>query len=195
MMEDRLNILNKFISDIIDYSRNSRVEVVSEKILIKELVTEILGVLKNPTFHHTLKINIDAQEDLEINSDPSRLRVILNNLLHNAIKYADPSKENSMIWITASREGNACSIEIKDNGIGIATDLQPKIFEMFFRATSLSTGSGLGLYIVKESLEKLGGSIVFESLPGKGSTFRVTVPAQGSAPAGSLPFVSPESVL
>jgi signal transduction histidine kinase len=171
------------------------VEVVSEKILIKELVTEILGVLKYPTFNDTLKINIDTQEDLEINSDPSRLRVILNNLLHNAIKYADPSKENSMIWITTSREGNACIIEIKDNGIGIATDLQPRIFEMFFRATSLSTGSGLGLYIVKESLEKISGTIAFESLPGKGSTFRVTLPALGPTPSGSVSFVPPESVL
>jgi len=102
--------------------------------------------------------------------------VILNNLISNAIKYADYSKSNSYILIKAWSEAKQLIIAIEDNGIGIEAALQPKIFDMFYRATTLSSGSGLGLYIVKESLEKMQGSIAFQSEFTKGSTFQISLP-------------------
>jgi signal transduction histidine kinase len=72
--------------------------------------------------------------------------------------------------------GHQLKIQIEDNGIGISDEHLPKIFEMFYRASEKSQGSGLGLYIVKETLDKLGGSIQVKSTHGHGSIFSLEVP-------------------
>jgi signal transduction histidine kinase len=79
--------------------------------------------------------------------------VILNNLISNAIKYKDVSKEESFVTVFVECDSEKAIVTIEDNGIGIAEDKQGRVFEMFYRATKLSTGSGLGMYIVKETLE------------------------------------------
>lgn len=176
MMEGRIQVMDKFIHDIIDYSRNTRLDVIKDKIRLTEMVNEIVEVLRFTQENDRLKIQVKVDADLEIISDASRLRVVLNNLISNAIKYSDHSKANPYVIIVAYRQKDRYTIEVKDNGIGIEEELQPKIFEMFFRATSHASGSGLGLYIVKESLEKIGGLISFESKPREGSTFRLALP-------------------
>lgn len=99
---------------------------------------------------------------------------MLNNLITNAIKYQNLNAE-SLVKIKTSRNSNELSIEIQDNGIGIADELQPKIFEMFFRATELSSGSGLGLYIVKEIIDKMNGTISVKSTLSEGTVFRINL--------------------
>jgi signal transduction histidine kinase len=99
---------------------------------------------------------------------------VLNNLITNAIKYQNLNAE-SLVKIKTSRNSNELSIEIQDNGIGIADELQPKIFEMFFRATELSSGSGLGLYIVKEIIDKMNGTISVKSTLSEGTVFRINL--------------------
>ena len=125
------------------------------------------------------RVLLRIPESLTIHTDPLRLRVILNNLLSNAIKYADPTKAELIITITAAREGNDFIFSIEDNGEGIPENQQDKIFEMFYRASEKASGSGLGLYIVKESLEKLNGSIQHQSKLGQGSKFTITIPLEG----------------
>lgn len=176
MMEGRVQVMDKFIRDIIDYSRNTRLEVMKDKIRLREMLSEIVEVLRFTQENDRLKIQVKVDADLELTSDASRLRVVLNNLISNAIKYSDHHKVNPYVIIVAYRQEDHYAIEIKDNGIGIEEELQPKIFEMFYRATSYASGSGLGLYIVKESLEKIGGLISFRSTPGEGSTFRLALP-------------------
>ena len=100
----------------------------------------------------------------------------MDNLISNAIKYQDTAKENRFIQLSLKRHENYVELLAIDNGIGIAEENVPKIFEMFFRATSLSTGSGLGLYIVKETIEKLGGTIEVNSAVGQGTSFKMILP-------------------
>jgi signal transduction histidine kinase len=122
-----------------------------------------------------IDIIIDIDKKLTINTDETRLKVILNNLMANAIKYNNAEQE-PYVRISAVAKKEHCSIEVKDNGRGIAKEFQPKIFDMFFRASDDSSGSGLGLYIVKETLDKLGGDISFNSEPRTGTTFTVNIP-------------------
>src|SRR5690349_23419297 len=102
-----------------------------------------------------------------------KLYLILLNIVSNAIKYYDPGKERSFVRMHVRRGSEQAIIEIEDNGIGIPQELQQRVFDMFYRATESSEGSGLGLFIVKETIEKLGGTIELSSVPGAGTTFRL----------------------
>jgi signal transduction histidine kinase len=109
-------------------------------------------------------------------SDSFRLKIILNNLYSNAIKYADMSKGKPFIKTEISVNDKGAIISVKDNGEGVDLKLKPKLFDMFFRASLKGTGSGLGLYIVKESVEKLGGNIRVESKRFEGTEFIIELP-------------------
>ena len=104
------------------------------------------------------------------------MRSVLQNLLDNSAKYKSPSKKNEII-IEAVETSTGVRILISDNGIGIPENYQAKVFHMFYRATTISSGTGLGLYIVKNSIEKLGGAIELESIEGKGTTMSLTLPS------------------
>ena len=177
LIQSRVTIMDKFIRDIIDFSRNARTSVVHDPVNLFETTKEIVDLLRITQDNSPLKIIIEIDERLTLLTDPTRLRVVLNNLISNSIKYLDNRKPDPYINIKAFNEIDRLKVEISDNGIGIQEHLQPKIFEMFFRATSASNGSGLGLYIVKESLEKINGEITFNSKFGKGTTFKISIPS------------------
>jgi signal transduction histidine kinase len=99
----------------------------------------------------------------------------LSNLISNALKYKNRNAEECFLEITFRKQEGKHLIQIKDNGIGISKENQAKVFDMFFRATLQSTGSGLGLYIVKETVEKLGGTIAVDSVPDQSTAFIVTL--------------------
>jgi signal transduction histidine kinase len=103
---------------------------------------------------------------------------VLANLLSNALKYSDPAKENPFIKINATKVDLHLAISVQDNGVGIDRQYVSKIFDMFYQGNEKSDGSGLGLYIVKETLEKIQGEISVQSELGKGSEFKVILPIQ-----------------
>jgi signal transduction histidine kinase len=119
----------------------------------------------------------EIPEDFCFTNDNARLRVILSNLIANAIRYHDQRKEFRFIRVSVEQSLNTLSIKVQDNGQGISSEYQTKIFDMFFRGNESSQGSGLGLYIVKETLAKLSASIVLSSEPKEGSTFSINLPA------------------
>ncbi len=176
MMKDRINGLEAFISDIINYSRNVRVGIVKETIDIKKIVSGIINEYLFMQNVDKIHFDVNVEPDIQFVSDEKRFSVIMKNLISNAIKYHnfDQTKPEILIW--ANKEGEKVIISIKDNGEGIDPSMQTKIFEMFFRGTEKSSGSGLGLYIVQEMLEKLQGSIKVNSAPGKGSEFILSLP-------------------
>ncbi len=176
MMKERVKGLENFISDIINYSRNVRSGIIKEEINLKNAIKSIVNELLYMKDVEKLKFVIDVDPELILISDEKRLNVILKNLIFNAIKYQNYDQEHPEILIGAEKSGNHVKIKIQDNGEGIREELLNKIFEMFYRASEKSTGSGLGLYIVKEMANKLNGTIEVESTYGKGSVFTVTLP-------------------
>ncbi len=179
LMKSRVMVMDKLIHDIIDYSRNSRIPAAREKVNMYDLIYELVELIKYTDVDINPRFNLEIDRELIVLCDTSRLRVILNNLLSNSIKYADRNKAELVISITASGTSNSFSFSVEDNGDGIAEDHQDKIFNMFYRASEKASGSGLGLYIVKETLEKMNGTISHQSALGKGSLFIVTIPLQG----------------
>jgi len=108
-----------------------------------------------------------------------RLRVVLANLISNAIRYHDPAKSLRFIRVTANRFSDKVEVLISDNGIGIAREHQEKIFESYFTIGNHSDSNGLGLSNVKDAVVKLNGKITVDSKPGEGSTFKVVLPTGG----------------
>jgi len=109
-------------------------------------------------------------------SDPLRLSILFNNLISNAIKYSDERKEQSFLNVETFATDTHHVIIVEDNGIGIRSEDQKHIFDMFFVTQNSNKGSGLGLYIVKEAVDKLGGAIAVESEKNAGSKFIVQIP-------------------
>jgi signal transduction histidine kinase len=178
MMRERVNSLDDFIKEIIDYSRNARLDLKKERFSLLELTKEVVDGLRYAEGFENIYVTYKMSSDFEIESDRSRLKVVLNNLIGNSFKYHDPSKENPLIDISANVQNGDLKIEINDNGIGIAAEHQAKIFDMFYRASEKSKGSGLGLYIVKETIEKLSGKILVDSQFRVGTKFTVSIPVE-----------------
>ena len=176
LMKKRILTMEGFIKEITDYSRNSRTEVEVEEIRLKDLINEVLTNIEFFTHDAAINRKLEIPADLLIQTDGARLKVIMSNLITNSIKYHNSSKSDKWFKVTAHEKGNWYVIEVIDNGIGIDDQYQDKIFDMFFRATEGSEGSGLGLYIVKETVEKLAGKISCVSKLGDGSTFTVWLP-------------------
>ncbi len=166
--------LEGVINSLTQFSRNMGHALIRQEIIFDEMVEEVLDELKYPFHADKVKIVRCYQKSAYITSDYLRLKIILSNLISNALKYKNANAPQCIVEISFSKEDGHDRIRVKDNGIGISTENQAKIFDMFFRATLQSTGSGLGLYIVKETVEKLGGTIKVESVLGSYTQFVVT---------------------
>lgn len=177
MMKGRIAHLDKFITDISDYSRNSRVEIILTNVQIKKVIRETLENLRFFPGSDNIKIELNVPEELLITTDETRLGMVLSNLISNSFKYQNTNEKNSFVSISAKDiSGESVQITIEDNGIGIPSAHISKIFNMFYQAHENSKGSGLGLYIVKETIQKIKGTISVESEVGKGSRFTILLP-------------------
>ncbi len=177
LMEKSVHKLEGFIKEIVDYSRDERTELNLQNFDFEEFANEIF---ENLSF---LNIATDVDKRLEIVgkhkrlvSDKNRLEAIIKNLISNAINYSDATKEISYVALSTSISNSEAIIKISDNGIGIAEENLPKIFDMFFRESSGGDGSGLGLFIVAEAVKKIGGKITVQSKHREGTTFEIKIP-------------------
>lgn len=177
MLKSSVKKLDGFVLDILNYSRNARVKVESEKIDFNELVSDIVRDLRFMNAGNSnVAISIDVNPKAILFSDKSRIKMVVSNLLANALRYHDPEKTDPYVNISIQPSDAGVTISINDNGIGISRDKHEKVFDMFYRASVQSEGTGIGLYIVKETVEKLNGIITLISEPGIGSDFSIYLP-------------------
>jgi len=175
-MESSILKLEEFISSIIQYSSNSKSEVHIKEIDFKQVINDSLNELQ---YHDAFgdidfKINIETEGDFY--SDEKRIRIIINNLLSNAVKYYDKNKSDPHILVEVQQTNGTSKITVKDNGIGIKSDLKDKVFNMFFRASEKAYGSGLGLYIINETVKKLNGKMHLDTVYGEYTKFTLELP-------------------
>lgn len=175
LQEKSLAKLDEFIKSIVDYSRNSRLELAKDKIDLETFVSDIVDQYRFSENAELLSINIDVDQPKAFVSDQNRLSVVMNNLVSNAVRYMDTGKDNSYLNIKVKASASKAVIVVEDNGIGIEKEHLESIFKLFYRANSNSKGTGIGLYIVKETVDKLKGEIRVNSEYGKGTTFKVTL--------------------
>jgi len=175
MIESCILKLDGFIQKIIEYYRNSRLDVEYEKIDFNNLLNDCIIAFRPQDTSIQFQMSVDQSFDFK--GDTFRISVILNNLISNAVKYQKPDESNPMVDLSVKVEPHKATICIKDNGIGILSEHLNNIFKMFFRSKNNNKpGSGIGLYIVKEALNKIGGTINVESKYGEGTQFEISIP-------------------
>lgn len=178
LMQQSILTLDNTLKDILEYARNARQELKIQEVNLRRIIEDNLERMRFMSGFDAIQKNVEVSGDAIFYSDPYRLSVIFNNLISNAAKYADPAKGVQHIEVTAKVNEEHAEIVFADNGIGIEKSLQPKVFDMFVRATDSSQGAGLGLYILREALEVLHGEVEMESTAGEGTTFRIRIPNQ-----------------
>ncbi len=176
LIEKSIHKLDGFIHDIIDFSRNSRLELTKEVVPFEEMIYEIIDELKYMDDRNTIQKIVEVNGKGNFYSDRKRLAIILRNLISNSIKYHNPYGTENFLKVSVNFDEREAMIKVIDNGIGIPAEHLPNIFKMFYRASETNKGSGLGLYIVKETVDKLKGSITAKSTPGKETIFELKLP-------------------
>lgn len=176
MIKEQILKLEEFISYLLNYSANSKQEIEYQLIDFEQIISKSRDKLR--FYENAAKIHIETHitENGGFKSDSRRLGFILDNLLSNAIKYHRLDQPNPRIRIEVKHQDDGVDISFIDNGMGIEPDHQGRIFDMFYRASNIADGSGLGLYIAREAARKLNGDIFVISEPSKGSTFVVKIP-------------------
>ncbi|MEM6843687.1 MAG: HAMP domain-containing sensor histidine kinase [Bacteroidota bacterium] len=179
LIEGSIKRLDDFLGNLLSISRARRT---APRPLVKiNFMVEIEQTISNFFHledHKNLEISTRVSQPYPFVSDLMQVRVILNNVISNAFKYRRYGVRKSRIKVQVQVGKKRASIKIADNGIGMAEEHLSHIFEMFYRATERSDGSGLGLYIVQETVDRLNGNIAVGSRPNRGTTFNITLPNQ-----------------
>lgn len=176
LMSNQLNYLDGVIKEIIEYRKVAAGEMNVSDIALQEKIETVMQHYEFLPHYDKIEKKIKIEQSVPFASDEIKINIILNNLISNAIKYSDKNKANPFIYVGITADTEGATIEIRDNGIGIPSQHVTSIFKMFFRASVQQMGTGLGLYIVKEALGKLNGTIEVESVEGKGTYFRLFIP-------------------
>ena len=176
LITQSVNKLDSYINDIIDLSRNSRTEISYKKIDFEKIVDDLFDSLAYFEQAKHIKIIKNIKQESVFVSDLNRIEIIFNNLFSNAIKYHNILQDVPFIKIEIYQNYIEAIIKVSDNGIGIENHHIENLFNMFYRASANSKGSGLGLYIVKDAVTKLKGKIELTSVFGKGTSFSINIP-------------------
>jgi PAS domain S-box-containing protein len=175
-VETSFRRLDHLIQNIISLTRTKAMEEAESPIPIARTVRETLERLRYMENAERLRIDITIDDTLTTMRRASRFQIIIDNLLSNAIKYQDPVEARPEIRIEATMNGGNLVLSVADNGLGIEPGKEHLLFQMFKRLhPQHSFGSGLGLYILKKSVDQLGGTVAYHRLHA-GSLFTVTLP-------------------
>ena len=179
-----ISFVNEMLS--INHSEDTLEELKLSDVDIIKLIDELVFDFSGEAFKKNLQLVFlkPEQEEFVISADREKIRVVVQNLIENAIKY---SNDAGRVVINLSKKDTNIEISVRDSGIGISKEEQEKIFEKFFRAVNArkqdSVGSGLGLYTTRRMIEKHHGKIWFESQEGVGTTFYVEIPEKATLQA------------
>jgi signal transduction histidine kinase len=174
MVDGSATRLDGTIQQILEYSRNSRLDLAHETFDVVAMVQQSYNDLRFSA-EGQMELLLDIQTDPFVVSDKSRLGVLLKNIIGNSIKYRRKDID-SFVQFSLARKDGKLIMKVTDNGEGINAQHLDKIFSMFYRGTTSSIGTGLGLYICKEIVNKLNGDLLVESTPGQGTTMTITLP-------------------
>ena len=172
---EKVQHLDHFIGDVLSHSKNLKMDVTTSKVDFEHIIDRTFEDLNYLEGAKEMVRHVRI-EGVEFFSDPWRISEIFRNLISNAVKYRQLNITTPEINVKIRVDNHHAEIVFADNGIGIDDVNLAKIFEMFYRATEQSDGSGIGLYIVKNAVEKLGGQISVASKVNQGTRFSIVLP-------------------
>jgi signal transduction histidine kinase len=174
-IEESADKLDEFIGEILDYSRSTRKEVTRSKVNLDKMIRDIIDNHRFIQGFDHLQFDLSGLDTKQLDVDEMRLRIIINNLVSNAIKFSGDNPKAKICFTSTTQHGQF-TITVEDNGSGIPEEIKENIFDMFFRASHKNSGSGLGLFIASEAAKSIDGLLTVESWEGEGSKFILTIP-------------------
>jgi len=168
--------LDSFVQNIIHYYQNNRREEIISLVNLAQMTDDTIEHLRHYEGASRIQFNNLVDKSIQLQMDELRMKVVLNNLVSNAVKYANPGQDIPTVTIEGRKSAGRTIIKVSDNGLGIEEENLPKIFDMFFRSSTKQIGTGIGLYIVREAVDKLGGKINVSSRLKEGTTFTIEIP-------------------
>lgn len=180
LMADAVKKLDEYIRSTHEYYKFKRGVLHFEEIDFRKIVTDISALFKITGLTRNIAFTSSVVQDEPFFSDEMSIKMILNNLLSNAFSYQRRDAPDKYVDISIEVINDNAEITVKDNGIGIHESHINNIFTMFYRATTEEMGSGLGLYNVKDALNKLNGTIEVSSKINSGTVFKVTIPGKAN---------------
>lgn len=175
-IESSTQKLDKIIRDIMSFSRATYKRTSTDKVNFEILAWKAFNAYRHDPNSKKIHFEVKTTATEPFYSDSEKLDIIFENIVRNAIQFYDPNKSRPFIQVNITPTRSHTLIEFIDNGLGIAKQHIDQVFNMFYKATHLSRGAGLGLYIVKETVEKIGSTVQLESEIGFGTVVRLTVP-------------------
>ena len=189
--------LNSVLTRLMIVNQINNALLVPVKVNVSQIIESVLVLQRKEVIPARMNVSTFVPPDVEVNSEPQLLSIVLENLIGNAIKYYNQSERvDPFVKITAVVINGQLLVEVLDNGIGISEEMKHEVFKMFTRASERSDTGGVGLYLSQQAADKLGGSISFETTPEKYTRFTAVIPAdlqkvidsrQGGKPAGAAP--------
>ncbi|HMJ70044.1 MAG TPA: PAS domain-containing sensor histidine kinase [Cyclobacteriaceae bacterium] len=176
LIKSSLVRLDGLIEEMNKLYQNDKMAIQNDRIDVRILIEKEIENLHNLPEAADIRIDVFVDGDVPFYSDPLRVKTIVSNLLSNAIKYSDPQKVRKYIQLSAHIFIDTIFLTIEDNGIGIDGEHQQKIFDLFYRVTADKKGTGLGLYIVKDTIDRLNGKVYVKSVKGESTSFTITLP-------------------
>jgi signal transduction histidine kinase len=176
MQKNTLLRLDSLITGTLDFTKNKRIELSYESVDFNEFIN---SALQDHIFSENSK---DIKRIVEIDqqgifiTDKTRLNIVINNLISNALRYHNKEQDHPYLKIAVKATARQAELIVKDNGQGVDEEHLEHIYTMFYRANKTLDGSGIGLYIAKEAIEKLGGTIKIESQINVGTKFTIVIP-------------------
>lgn len=175
MAEKSINRLDHTVQEILDYSRNARLELKPSAFSLEQTIEAVFADLSFASAT-PVDCSLEISGPTVVTSDKHRIETLLKNIIGNAVKYHNPNISHPWVKVSVSNTKSHVTIKVADNGMGISEKNLPKVFDMFYRGNSSVEGTGLGLYICNEIIGRLGGTIDVASELGTGSTFTIVFP-------------------
>ena len=175
-MTKAINRLDIITNDLLGIVFNNRTDLDIESVKLSDIINDCITEQEESGSTPDINWIRSYNQKGTFNTDVKRIKMILRNLLNNAVKYQDPNKEVKEVNVQFKTDSQFAVISIRDNGIGMKTEQLDKIFDIFYRVGYDNKGIGLGLHIIKQTVERLNGKIDVKSNFGEGSEFTLTLP-------------------
>jgi len=175
LIDQSMDRLDTVIHEIVDFFRNARAEVCEERFDLEQLIHQTIASFSTEEDFTRIHFDVQVRKDHRmVHSDRTRFAIILRNLISNAIHF---HTRKGIAWVMVHVWVDShITLSVEDNGIGIPKEFHDRIFDMFFRGHESRSGSGLGLYVLREVVCSLSGTVTLQSEPGQGSHFNVRIP-------------------
>lgn len=176
MIDTATGKLDDFIYKMLDFYRSTKIDHKITQIHFQDIVSQQMEAYREKFDLSHFHVDVQVNQQVPFFSDEAKIRVILNNLFSNAVQFQKDQGGQKWISLTIDVIEEDAIITVEDNGIGIEERYREEVFNLFARATQKNVGTGLGLYMVKEAVEQMGGKINLESQLDEGTTITVTLP-------------------